>query len=326
MIQSVARQDGDATPKAPAIVVRDLRVDYGDFTALHDASFQVEAGQIFGLLGPNGAGKTSAFRVIATLLEPTYGDVSLCGIDIAEHPEQARAILGYMPDLAPVPQDLKAWEFIECFAGAYGVPANERKARVEEALEMVGLQDKRSSYCGELSRGMTQRLVLAKTLLPNPKVLILDEPASGMDPIARSDLQVALARLSRQGVAILISSHILGELANMCTHLGILHKGRMITEGSVEAVTEQFSGKRKRLAVRVLGGPESLTRFLTGREGAGPISQEKDEFSFPFEGDDAAEALLLREMVTAGIPVRSFRSQRLQLEEILKEVAKEKNP
>ncbi|MFM8878409.1 MAG: ABC transporter ATP-binding protein [Verrucomicrobiota bacterium] len=177
----------------PAVDIRSLRVDYGDFVAVDDLTLAVPRSEILGIVGPNGAGKTSTFRVLATLMEPTHGDVYFEGVDIAEDTRQARRLMGYMPDLAPVPSDLKVWEFLDFYAAAYGLrDARVRRRRADRCLETVGLSNLRNNGCRELSRGQTQRVVLAKTLLHEPRGLILDEPPSGLDPLARRDLRTAL--------------------------------------------------------------------------------------------------------------------------------------
>jgi ABC-2 type transport system ATP-binding protein len=187
-----------------AVDIRSLRVDYGDFVAVDNLTLAVPQGEILGIVGPNGAGKTSTFRVLATLMEPTHGDVFFDGVDIAEDPRQARRLMGYMPDLAPVPSDLKVWEFLDFYAAAYGLrDGHERRQRADRCLESVGLSNLRNNGCRELSRGQTQRVVLAKTLLHEPRVLILDEPASGLDPLARRDLRTALQSLAATGATIL---------------------------------------------------------------------------------------------------------------------------
>ena len=187
-----------------AIEIRDLRVDYGDFVAVRDISLSVPCGEVFGLVGPNGAGKTSTFKVLTTLMEPTYGEVSIAGLDIFEQAEEAREVMGYMPDLAPVPSDLKLWEFLDFHANTHRLGnGKERRAHVDECLELVNLLDKSDSWCKELSRGQTQRLVLAKTLLHRPKVLILDEPASGLDPLSRREMRIIFQDLARQGLSLI---------------------------------------------------------------------------------------------------------------------------
>jgi ABC-2 type transport system ATP-binding protein len=173
---------------SPALTIRNLRVDYGTLTAVHDLSLTLMPGEIFGLVGPNGAGKTSTIRVLATLLEPTYGEVNVAGFDLFESPDEVHRLLGYMPDLAPVIPELKVWEFLDLYAHSHGLTGRAKRERVDACLERVGLGDKRNVYGRGLSRGMMQRVVLAKTLLHDPRILLLDEPASGMDPIARRDM------------------------------------------------------------------------------------------------------------------------------------------
>ena len=211
-----------SNPVTEAIKMVDLRVDYGDFAAVDSLSLSVPFGEVFGLVGPNGAGKTSSFKVLATLMEPTFGEVFLCGIDIALQPEKARRVLGYMPDLAPVPSDLKCWEFLDLYAAAHGLEEQERHDRITECLQKVDLEDKRQAICSTLSRGMKQRLVLAKTLLHRPKVMLLDEPASGMDPVSRVALRRILKELAAEGTTVIVSSHILSELSDMCTSIGFM--------------------------------------------------------------------------------------------------------
>ncbi len=210
------------TAPPPAIEIRDMRLDYGSFMAVNDINLTVPAGEVCGLVGPNGAGKTSRFKVLTTLMRPTYGEVRLCGMDLFEQPEAAREILGYMPDFAPVPSDLRAWEFLDLFAHSHGLgSASRRRTRIDECLDEVHLSDKRNAWCRELSRGQTQRLVLAKTLLHRPRVVILDEPASGMDPLSRRDLRLTLRKMAAEGVAVIVSSHILSELADMCKRVSL---------------------------------------------------------------------------------------------------------
>ncbi|MDA0765575.1 MAG: ABC transporter ATP-binding protein, partial [Verrucomicrobia bacterium] len=188
-----------------AIEIRDLRVDYGDFVAVNDVSMSVPYGEVFGLVGPNGAGKTSTFKVLATLMEQTYGEVRLAGMDVLEETGQAREVMGYMPDLAPVPSDLKLWEFLDIHADTHRLGnSRERRVRVNECLEIVKLSEKSGAWCKSLSRGQMQRLVLAKTLLHRPRVLILDEPASGLDPLSRREMRLALQGLAREGATILV--------------------------------------------------------------------------------------------------------------------------
>ncbi|SVD11876.1 uncharacterized protein METZ01_LOCUS364730, partial [marine metagenome] len=209
------------------IEIRDLRVDYGDFTAVHNLSLSIGEGEIYGFIGPNGAGKTSTFKVLGTLMEPTFGEVTVGGYNVAEQPREVHRILGYMPDFPPVYENLRVWEFCDLFHAAYGLPAGERKKRINEVLDKTNLQEKSMAMCGSLSLGMKQRLLLAKTLLQNPKVLILDEPANGLDPHSRIELREIVKELAAEGRTVLISSHILTEMEGFCSSIGIIEQGRL---------------------------------------------------------------------------------------------------
>ncbi len=229
-----------------------MRVDYGDFVAVNELCLNVPRGEIYGLIGPNGAGKTSSFKVLATLMEPTYGDVFIGGVDISLQPEEARKHLGYMPDLAPIATDLKVWEFLDLFASAHGLSGKIRRTRIEECLGKVALDDKRNEYCKSLSRGMMQRLVLAKTLLHRPSLFLLDEPASGMDPESRQALRYTVRQLAKDGAAVLLSSHILTELEDMCTMVGMMSKGNLVESGKISDVITRRSNDQKSLIIESL--------------------------------------------------------------------------
>ena len=247
----------------PAIDIRSLRVDYGNFVAVDDLTLTVPPGEVFGLVGPNGAGKTSTFRVLTTLMEPTYGEVILSGVDVLEDIETARRIIGYMPDLAPVPSDLKVWEFLDFHADAYGLGNRaQRRERVAECLEEVALTAQRNSWCKELSRGQTQRVVLAKTLLHRPRILILDEPASGLDPLARRDLRQALQKLAATGATVFVSSHILSELAEMCSSLCVMNRGKLLASGTVGEVRDQLGRNERTLTVSFLNRHDEAAAWL----------------------------------------------------------------
>jgi len=226
----------DVEPVQWAIEAEDMRVDYGTTVAVKGLTLRIPYGEVYGLVGANGAGKTSTFSVWATLLKPTYGNVKIGGVDILEKPAEARKMLAYMPDLAPVPSDLKVWEFLDLFARSYGYSAVEGKVRWEECLKMVDLWEKRNDFCKGLSRGMKQRVNLAKAILHHPKVIILDEPASGMDPKSRAQLRTILKRMAKQGSTVVVSSHILNELSDMCSSVGILHHGELIDHGELQQV------------------------------------------------------------------------------------------
>ncbi len=308
--------------ETPAIEIRDLRVDYGDFVAVDDLSLTVPRGEVFGLVGPNGAGKTSTFRVLTTLMEPTYGEVHLDGVDILEDLESARRIVGYMPDLAPVPSDLKIWEFLDFHAAAHGLGTrSQRRERVAECLEEVALTDLRNKWCKELSRGQTQRVVLAKTLLHRPRVMILDEPASGLDPLARRDLRQALRRLADKGATVFVSSHILSELAEMCTSLCVMNKGRLLASGTAEQVRQQLGSIERTLTATLLGRQEEAVAWLQSQSGVHRLQISGDQVMFNFTGSDDAQAGLMEGLIAQGLRLRAFEEKRSSFEDILVEVA-----
>ncbi len=309
-------------PAIPAIDIRDLRVDYGDFIAVDDLTLRVPRGEVFGLVGPNGAGKTSTFRVLTTLMEPTYGEVFLDGVDAFEDIESARRIIGYMPDLAPVPSDLKVWEFLDFHAAAYGLGTRaQRRERVAECLAEVALTGERGKWCKELSRGQTQRVVLAKTLLHRPRVLILDEPASGLDPLARRDLRQALRKLAQTGATVFVSSHILSELAEMCSSLCVMNRGRLLASGTVEEVRQQLGSTERVLTATLLSRHEEAGAWLSAQPAVHELRIEGQRVIFGFKGCDEAQADLMEGLFRLGLRVRAFEEKRSSFEEILVEVA-----
>jgi ABC-2 type transport system ATP-binding protein len=308
---------------APAAIdIRSLRVDYGDFVAVNDLSLSVPAGEVFGLVGPNGAGKTSTFRVLATLMEPTYGEVLLDGIDIADDIESARRVVGYMPDLAPVPSDLKVWEFLDFHAAAYGIGNRaERRDRVAECLEEVALEGQRNQWCGELSRGQTQRVVLAKTMLHRPRVLILDEPASGLDPLARRDLRIALRKIADHGATVIVSSHILGELSEMCSSLCVMNRGQLLALGIVDEVRHQLGNVDRTITADILNDRQLAAAWLSTQNGVRELRVDATRIAFHFDGDDHAQASLVEGLIAQGLRIKSFEEKRSSLEDLLVGVA-----
>jgi ABC-2 type transport system ATP-binding protein len=312
---------GDGS-RPPAIDIRFLRVDYGNFVAVDDLSLTVPPGEVFGLVGPNGAGKTSTFRVVTTLMEPTYGEVLLDGVDAFEDIEGARRILGYMPDLAPVPADLKVWEFLEFHAAAYGLGSrSQRRERVAECLEEVALTLQRDQWCRALSRGQTQRAVLAKTLLHRPRVLVLDEPASGLDPLARRDLRNTLRRLAQAGATVFVSSHILSELAEMCTSLCVMNHGRLLASGTADEVRHQLGSTRRLITATLLGREDEALAWLASQPAVENARRAGQQIIFDFTGSDDAQADLIEGLMRQGIRVRAFEEKRSSFEDILVEVA-----
>ncbi|MBI1322861.1 ATP-binding cassette domain-containing protein [bacterium] len=304
------------------IDVSELRIDYDDFCAVRDVSLKVNAGEVCGLIGPNGAGKTSIMRAIVGLLEPTYGSIRIAGIDAREQPDDAQKVIGFMPDFAPVYEDLKCWEFLDVFAAAYKIPKSIRARRVDEELARVSLTEKRDVPAGTLSRGMRQRLTLAKTLLPDPKVLLLDEPASGLDPNARIELKQIIRVLASEGKSVLVSSHILSEMSEFCTSVAIMEKGRMVVHGTIAEVQARFA-EGTDLLIQVLDRGEELASWLNAYEGVTLVTPESDPRSVHVKltsTEDSDVADLLAELCSAGFRVISFAPRRVGLEDLFLKV------
>jgi ABC-2 type transport system ATP-binding protein len=293
-----------------------MRVDYDGFTAVHDLSLDIPAGQVFGLIGPNGAGKTSTIRVLATLQQPTYGEVRVGGIDAAESPDEVHAILGYMPDLAPVHDDLKVWEMLDMFAASHFLGRSERKQRVAECLDLVDMTAKRDVKGKTLSRGMMQRVVLAKTMLHSPQVLLLDEPASGVDPVARIEFRRILRRLADEGKTVLVSSHILTELADMCDSIGIMREGRLVLSGTIDDIVARMQPKRI-VEIDCPGGAAGAAAQLKGRPGVVGVEVKGKAVLVEFDGDQNALSRLLAFLVSGGVPVTRFVEKRFNVEDIM---------
>jgi ABC-2 type transport system ATP-binding protein len=276
----------------------------------------VAAGEVYGLIGPNGAGKTSTIKAIAGVLEPTYGEVKLAGVDALEHPAEAHLHLGYMPDFPPLYEDLKVWEYLEVFALAYALPKPKRAERIDYCIAAARLQDKRDGLIKGLSRGMRQRLALAKTILHEPRILLLDEPASGLDPIGRVEMRRILVELAQNGAAVLISSHVLMELSDYCTSVGIMERGRLVVSGTIDSVLAQL-GSRGILHVRV-AAPHPMLAKILGESGVLAELDVRADGTVRalFRGEDADAVDLLSQLVSAGVPVISFHIEKGTLEDI----------
>ena len=292
---------------APAVVVEGLTKRYGRFTALDGVSFSVSRGSIYGFLGPNGAGKTTALRILATLLLPSGGHAWVAGEDVVARPEHARRHIGYMPDFFGVYDDLTVREYLEFYAQAQGVPRGQWRKAIDDLLELVDLGPKREEYVETLSRGMKQRLGLARCLVHDPEVLLLDEPASGLDPRARVEMREVLKEIARMGKTVVISSHILPELADLSTEVGIIHRGRIVASGPVGQIVARL-GTERVLEVRVLGQAEQAGHVLEAQRGVGGVEVVPEEglVRAAFAGGVEAQAAVLAALVGAGVPVVSF--------------------
>ena len=292
-----------------------LRKEYDDLVAANDLEVVIPEGEIYGLIGPNGAGKTTAIRMACGLLEPTSGKVFVSGVDVHREPERAQEFIGYLSDFFSVYEDLKVWEYLDYFAHAYKMPEADIPARVDEVIRQVELEVKRDAMIKGLSRGMKQRLGIARAIIHRPKVLLLDEPASGLDPKARLDLRNLLRSLRDQGTTILISSHILTELEGFCTSIGLMEKGRMVRSGTIEEITAAESHYR---VVRLtwLGDAGSVESKLRANPKVAGLLVQDAEGVFKFAGTEEELAAVLAELVAGGVRVVSFGEVKQTVEDL----------
>jgi len=305
-------------------VIRVERVShwFGSLHVLHDVSFTVPKGEVFGFIGPNGAGKTTTLRMIATLLEPDDGRVLVDGIDCVDEPGAVREVLGFMPDSFGVYERITILEYLEFFAAAHALPRETRTRTVDAVMELTDLGDLRDRLVRALSKGMKQRLAIARTLLHDPKVLVLDEPANGLDPRARIEMRDLIEELQRLGKTILLSSHILTELSDMCTSVAILEKGRLVTAGSVGEIGERLHPERG-VRVRLLEPPEDALSVLRGAPEVTEVERDPDgAWELTYRGGDAAVADIVRYCIERNLRVVRVEPDRNDLERIFLEVTK----
>ncbi len=299
----------------------DFGKDYGDFTAVRQLNLKVEAGEMFGFIGPNGAGKSTTIRFLATLLKASRGEGIINGHSVTREPMAVRQSVGYMPDAFGVYDGMKVWEFLDFFAVAYRIPRARRKQVIQDVLELLDLAHKRDDYVNGLSRGMKQRLCLAKTLVHDPPVLILDEPASGLDPRARVEVKALLKELRRMGKTILISSHILTELADCCTSIGIIERGELLMHGPIQEVYRRIRSNRH-VEIRVLEKMDECLSVLRSSPHLRDLQVEDRHITAELETDDAGLADLLDELVARRVRLASFADQDPTLEDVFMLVTK----
>lgn len=304
------------------IEVRNFTKHYGDFVAVDDLSFTLNQGDIFGFIGPNGAGKSTTIRFLATLLRPTSGDGFIAGHSVVAEPMAVRRVIGFMPDDFGVYDGMKVWEFLDFFAVAYKIPRSQRKQIIGQVLELLDLTHKRNDYVNGLSKGMKQRLCLAKTLVHDPPVMILDEPASGLDPRARIEMKALLTELKGMGKTILVSSHILSELADFCTSIGIIERGRLLAAGGIADIQRTLRRNRI-LKVRVLDeNTERASSILQDDSSVRSVESFDHTITCEFEGAETDQARLLHRLIDAGVGVQSFSETELTLEEVFMLITK----
>jgi ABC-2 type transport system ATP-binding protein len=314
------------------IEIQGLTKQYGKLTALNDLNLNVEEGAVVGFIGPNGAGKTTTMRILTTLLKPTSGKAWVAGHSVLDEPHAVRRVIGYMPDFFGVYEDMKVWEYLDFFAACYDIPRPVRSGMIDDLLSLVDLNHKKEDFVESLSRGMKQRLCLARTLAHDPQVLILDEPASGLDPRARIEMRELLRELKNMGKTIFFSSHILSEVADVCTSIAILEAGNLIAYGDMAEMKKQLRPHRS-IEIRVLGadrpdGLAPLQEALLQAPQVGEITAAPeaglppDTVRIDFMGDDRQLGHLLAKLVSQGVPVVSFSEHTGDLEDVFLQVTR----
>ena len=294
---------------------------YGDLLAVDDLNLKIEAGEMFGFIGPNGAGKSTTIRFLATLLKATSGDATVNGHRVSKDPLAVRRAVGYMPDAFGVYDGMKVWEFLDFFAVAYQISRSRRKQVIGDVLELLDLTGKRNDYVNSLSRGMKQRLCLAKTLVHDPPVLILDEPASGLDPRARVEVKALLKELRRMGKTILISSHILTELADCCTSIGIIERGKLLMHGPISEVYRRI--RRNRIVtIKFVDKMEEGVSLIRSMPETREVQVEDHTVTVELAAEDEQVAALLEKLVTNGVRMHSFAEKEPTLEDVFMLVTK----
>jgi ABC-2 type transport system ATP-binding protein len=297
------------------IEVRSLAKSFDGRWAVRGISFDVAEGDIFGFIGPNGAGKTTSIRVMSTLLDPTGGDIRVAGKSVIEHPEDVRKLIGYMPDSFGVYDRITVWEYLDFFAAAYGLPRRERLGTLEGILDLTDLRGLRDRLTVELSKGMRQRLCVAKTLVHDPKVLILDEPANGLDPRARIEFRALLKELRNMGKTIFISSHILAELSDVCTAVAIVERGRVVASGPLAEIRKALQPGPV-LRMEVVGDPAAALAALKGMPDVGEPRLEGGAILVPFAAPRERIPDFLRAALARGVAVAGLAELKTDLEDL----------
>lgn len=291
----------------------DLTKKYGEMFAIKGIDLDLDKGDLFGFIGPNGAGKTTTMRIISTLLDPTWGEAYVCGNSIYNSPKEIRRLVGYMPDFFGVYDDMKVIEYLEFFAAAYRIRGEARRKRCNELLDVVDLDFKRDAFASTLSRGQTQRLGLARVLLHDPQVLLLDEPLSGLDPRARIEMRNLLRRLGQMGKTIVVSSHILPELADICNKIGIIDRGVMNVNAEVSEVMKQVR-QRTVLNIKVVGDAEQAAKVLEPLEIVDSVDVVNEQINVVLTGIVEDYGQLSTSLVEQGFPIKMFREEDVNLE------------
>ncbi len=301
--------------------VRNLRKHFGDTHAVNDVSFEICGGDIIGFVGPNGAGKTTTMRILATLEEPTGGDIELNGRSLIDNPEYGRGLVGFVPDSLPVHADMNVHEYLDFFARAYGIKSRQREKLIEDLEAFTNLTDKREKMLAALSKGMKQRVSIARALIHDPKFILMDEPAAGLDPRARIELRELLRVLSQQGKGILISSHILSELSEICTSALIIERGNLLKFGLIEEITRHET-RIRRLLIKPIEDLEGLSKYLILVPGVENLVVNGKMLELDFSGDDAEASLILKDLVNRDFKIIEFRFKQQNLETVFMNITR----
>lgn len=298
------------------VEVKNLHVSYGTYEAVKGISFSIPKGEVFGFIGPNGAGKSSTIKVLATLQQEYECDVvKINGISVSKAPHLIREMIGYMPDFFGVYEDLTAREYLHFFAAAYRIERGRRKAIVNDVLELTDLTAKIDASVDSLSRGMKQRLALARVLLHDPDLLLLDEPASGLDPRARIEVRELLVALKEMGKTILISSHILHELSQLCTSIGIIEAGKFVTQGSLDHIYKRLELSRI-IHIQIVGGMDGLSNKIEKMEGVKSVEVQADRLAVQLQEDQLAVEDLHAKVAATGARIRMFQAEAMDMETV----------
>jgi ABC-2 type transport system ATP-binding protein len=304
------------------IEIKGLTKTYKNLTAVNGLNLTIDEGDIFGFIGPNGAGKTTTIKMLATLIKPTAGSAEIAGFSILTQPDDVKRVIGYMPDFFGVYDDMKVWEYLDFFAAAYKIEKARRAQIIDDVLNLTDLIYKKDDYVEALSRGMKQRLCLAKTLVHDPKVLLLDEPASGLDPRARIEMRELLKELRKMGKTILISSHILTELADFCNTIGIIEQGNLLAAGDVKAIVNELQTEGKIVDVTVKAEAAKAVELLEAHEGVMTVQVDGNEIEVHIAATTDDTSFILETLVGGGIKVVSIKEREMDLEDIFMRITK----
>ena len=310
-----------AAPPIPAVRTVGLTRAYGPMLALNSLDLTVNRGDLFGFIGSNGAGKTTTLRILATFLAPTSGQASVLGHDVVRDADAVRHVIGYMPDFFGVYKDMEVTEYLDFFGACYKIPTAQREKTVNDVLELVGLSEKKGALIGALSRGMQQRLGLARVLIHDPQLLLLDEPASGLDPRARIEMMAILQELQRLGKTIIISSHILSELQTLCNRVAIIEKGKLIYAGPVQGVRDQMSSGLV-VWVRVAADTNRAVELLKARPEVAEVAPVDGRIKVQLVDHDTDHSFVAETLVRAGLKLTGLQEDELGLEEVFLRVTR----